>query len=652
MMIHWTDYPERVETFGELLSILETLDRHETESGFTAPDFQKERGRVTAYTVHLHEQQHQFHPRLDQMPGLERLLDRFGIDGYPTLTQGQSRELHRRVANALNCDGTALNTMTFTAIIDALEPASQPQPAIRTFGDFLANVRGVEQAAASARAHAFGDEPGSNYWRMQAAVFEADADYRMHPSFSLLEAYVNRVYGEFTYTNLLKLRGEVCGLRHRGTREADELPVEEVAALLNCPRTEVSADMPNAECRVNTAPNCVEPPSQYVDAAMRALPAALNNAPQPRGVNDPAGRRGATYAILRQCLERASHNRDAAEWAIHRHAQAGRLEAAPGRTTTPAVVDGGGWSVRPVTGRTYDRERCLLWATPSLWEWWKAVENGQPVCGATVSANPPIPPVTNTAPQPQVGYTMNDIRDLLRYKREYVQYEAWCRSTFKPVLKAGEVGLRAASLAFSAPQPGRLSDESASALAVYRRLLRESLKVLNKELDEQGLLFFVGEVADRHKRQIAELWSISTDEFGQLFDGNPEPIQAADVTPVVKIIVPNEPPSAVTGPNQVPAGNPPGFTRPARNEGGRPKLGEGPMATAQEKALRNVYELVRGEVQSGWGPKRLVSHFRNRNDFRQRVKDAGKAFDESLFKNALAWIKENPNQETGSGNVS
>jgi hypothetical protein len=648
MMIHWTDYPERVETFGELLSILETLDRHEMESGFTAEDFQKERGRVTAYTIdfHPHNCQHQFHPRLDQMPGLERLLDHFGVDGYPTLTQGQARELRRRTAKAINCDGAAFNAMSFKAIMDALELAAQPHLAIRTFGDFLANVRGVEQAAASARAHAAGDEPGSGYWRMQAAVFEADADYCKHPSFPHLEAHVNRAHGEFTYTNVLKLRGEVCGLRHCGTREADELPVEEVAAILKCPGTEVSTVMPNAERRVNTTPKCVEPPNQNVDAAMRALPAALNNAPQPRGVNDPAGRRGAAYAILRQCLERASHNRDAVEWAIHRHAEVGRLEAAPGRTTTPGVYRDGGWATPPVTNLTYDRELCLLLAMPSLWDWWKAVENGQPVSGATVSANPPIPPVTNTAPQPQVGYTMNDIRDLLRYEREYVQYEAWCRSTFKPVLKADEFGIRAASLALSAPQPGRLSEESASVLAVYRRLLRESLKVLNKELDEQGLLYFVGEVADRHKRQIADLWSISTDEFGQLFDGNTEPIQAADVTPVVKIIVPNEPPSAVTGPNQVPAGNPPGFTRPARNEGGRPKLGEGSKATTEDKALRNVYELVRAAVQPGWGPSTLYRHFRDNKDFKDRVKEAQKNFDEPLFKNALAWIKENPDQET------
>jgi hypothetical protein len=92
--------------------------------------------------------------------------------------------------------------------------------------------------------------------------------------------------------------------------------------------------------------------------------------------------------------------------------------------------------------------------------------------------------------------------------------------------------------------------------------------------------------------------------------------------------------------------------KPERKEGGRPKLGEGPNATPQDRALRNVYELIRGVAQPGRGPKGLLRHFRDNKDFKERVKVAGKDFDEALFKNALAWIKENPDQETESGNDS
>jgi hypothetical protein len=272
MAVHWTDYPERVETFGDLLSILETLDRHEMESGFTAPDFQPERRRLTAYKVNSTPAGWRLCPDLDKMLGLERLLDRFDIDGYSTLTQSQARELRRRAARALNRDGTTVNALTFTEIADTLDAAECPpvpttasaSPAavrITTFGDFLANVRCVEEAAASLRANAdsMNGEPGTGYWRIQAAVYEADAEYRKHASFPYLEAHVNRLYGPFNYDNLLRVRGEVCAAKHCGSTQADQLAIEEVVTVLGCPGAP-PADPPRATTpshQVNTRPASV-----------------------------------------------------------------------------------------------------------------------------------------------------------------------------------------------------------------------------------------------------------------------------------------------------------------------------------------------------------------------------------------------------------
>lgn len=599
MGVHWSEYPERVETFGELLSILETLDRHEMEHGFSAEWFDKERKRLTAYTVDFHNRQHQFHPNLDQMPGLERLLDHFAINGYPALTQRAARELRLQAAHALNRDAAALNAMTFTAIMDALKPAPPPTPAIRTFGDFLADVRAVEQCAAGARANVHGDEPGSGYWRIQAAVYEATAEYRKHPSFPHLEAHVNRVYGDFTSANLLRLRGEVCALRHCGTREVDELPVEAVAALLNCPGTEASADVPKpTEQRVDTTPSSKEPPGSSVDEAMCALPSVLNNEPELRYFHDPMKRRGAEYAILRQRMQEKGHQRDAAEWAIHRHVEAGRLDASPRRTSGPVQgwLDGG--SMMPLTNRLdSDRERCLLWANESLWEWWKNERNPE------------------AAPQP-TDYTMADIRALLVYEREMAKFEADQRALGTSTSVAA-LHNRVMAAALNTPISPRLALDRAFGIAVFRQLSVQSENIFRRPLDERGLLHFIGEVADRQQQPLEVLLAQPVARFEELWNApaQKQPLPAQQVT-------------ATNQANRTEGKTP--------QTGGRPKLGEGPKATKQDKALRNVYELVRRVLQPGMGAKALKAHFSKDKDFRARVAEAGREFDDALFRAARA----------------
>lgn len=245
--VHWTEFPEQVEGFGDLLSILETLDRHDDEEGFTGQNFESE-SDDSAYTVDLHDEQYRFNPRLDRMPGLERLLDLFGVDDSFTLVE--IRELRRRVMSALKLDRAAIGAMTFIQIAGALDEAARPVSpaspptdstppscAVLTFGELLANVRSVEEAAAATRAEAdtMSGAPGSMHLRIQAEFFEADAEYKKHLAFPALEAYTNAHYGLVTFENLVRVRGAICELLRCGSSDADLLSLDEAIQILDCP---------------------------------------------------------------------------------------------------------------------------------------------------------------------------------------------------------------------------------------------------------------------------------------------------------------------------------------------------------------------------------------------------------------------------------
>ncbi len=688
MAVHWTDYPERVETFGELLAILETLDRHEMESGFTAQDFQKECSRPAAYTVDFEDQQRKFHPRLDRMPGLERLLDRFNIDGYPALTQREARELRRRITMSINRDGENLNKMRFIEIADSLDAAEcKPKPAT------LPAPQPNNSSQASEHHPSRGN--GTIIFDEGAVVLEARTSaFRLVVAIDELLAFARARYWEVLnprrdidedeWHELVNLEGRVVGLlaivadgriqfqsqpnsrssqsrmlytagtglpyffcgqgrsinrddrwepKMLALRAAVQTVVQEEVSGRNDVQRQtrmsshhsIEGNMPMqipATSQVNTCPVSVEPPLLYVEAAMRALPSVLNNAPHPQGFDNPARRRGAEYCILRQGLESASHNRDAAEWAIHRHAEAGRLEAAPSLTSTPGVLTSGGWTVKPVTNHTFDRERSLMWATAALWDWWDAINNGQiPLEGMSRNANTMALTDGNQSVEPQASFTLDDLRDLLRFQREQREHNEWYRASSRTITTPTELWRRNVECAWRAVTPSRLTLEQAVMLPVYHDLLEAASAMGKIVLDEPTLLHLVGRVALRHNHKLEVMWPLFLEEFGRLMGVSSDRTDSSE------------------NPGE-------------ESKGGRPKLGEGPKATTQEIALRNVYDLIRAERQEGWGPKTLMCHFRDDKEFKIRVKEAGQKWGERVFKNALAWIQDNPDQKTQSGNVS
>ncbi|HJZ59268.1 MAG TPA: hypothetical protein VKE74_30265, partial [Gemmataceae bacterium] len=143
----------------------------------------------------------------------------------------------------------------------------------------------------------------------------------------------------------------------------------------------LGADSPSAPRHagrqpIDTRPKCHDPLARFIDAAERDAPGAVNDL---FAVSSSAARDGVVrYTLVREKLEAMKHRRDAAEWAIFRHVEQGRLVAEPGVDYLPQVIRLG----EPSDGRgqalNYTREGCHLRPTQAFWEWWKQQEEAPP----------------------------------------------------------------------------------------------------------------------------------------------------------------------------------------------------------------------------------------------------------------------------------
>src|SRR5262245_54411954 len=122
MAMHWTEFPERVEKFGDLFAIYETLDQHKNFDFECFPDHAPK----GAYTVDMRGRKWVVTPHPHRMPGLERLLELLERDGHYTLTLDLMRELRRHLMVSRNVNRSAVNAMTFHEVADALEHADRP----------------------------------------------------------------------------------------------------------------------------------------------------------------------------------------------------------------------------------------------------------------------------------------------------------------------------------------------------------------------------------------------------------------------------------------------------------------------------------------------------------------------------------------------
>src|SRR5262245_8697398 len=117
MAMKWTDFPKRVELFGDLFSIYSTLDKHRAFDFECFPDDREK----AAYSVEQEEGKWVIVPRPDRMPGLERLLDRLEREGHYSLTLDLLRELRVRVSDARKIGRAAVNALTITEVAHALD---------------------------------------------------------------------------------------------------------------------------------------------------------------------------------------------------------------------------------------------------------------------------------------------------------------------------------------------------------------------------------------------------------------------------------------------------------------------------------------------------------------------------------------------------
>jgi hypothetical protein len=190
-------------------------------------------------------------------------------------------------------------------------------------------------------------------------------------------------------------------------------------------------------------------------------------------------------------MEGEGHKLDAVEWAIHVHVEAGRLEAAPGLHATPVVLSTDGTSQREKPN--YDRERCVLWANESLWNW---------------TENELYPKAEPAPPE----YVLADIRALLVYEREMAKFEERQRA-LDPISSVNALHNRVMVSALNAQLSPRLSRERAYGIAVYRELVLWSESLFKRPLDENSLLYIVGEVAACNNQALEEMWTYTVGEF-------------------------------------------------------------------------------------------------------------------------------------------
>lgn len=130
MALHWTDFPERIESFGELFSILESLSHDVRHRRIFMGMHGKETQR-SAYKVEHTPGTSYLQPRPERMPGWDRIATFAERNHLPELSYELLRLIRGRVSEVLDLPSTDVNQLTLEQVADALEasdrdPDSEP----------------------------------------------------------------------------------------------------------------------------------------------------------------------------------------------------------------------------------------------------------------------------------------------------------------------------------------------------------------------------------------------------------------------------------------------------------------------------------------------------------------------------------------------
>src|SRR2546430_967961 len=128
MAVHWTDFPERVEKFGDLFSICETFEHDLSADLIHSGSCEKENDE-SAYTVEFMGGG-QFLPRPDRIPGWDQLATHIEREVGSEVSLGALRVIRGFVSEVRDVPIAAVNEMTITEVVEALDE-DRRQPADR-----------------------------------------------------------------------------------------------------------------------------------------------------------------------------------------------------------------------------------------------------------------------------------------------------------------------------------------------------------------------------------------------------------------------------------------------------------------------------------------------------------------------------------------
>ena len=147
----------------------------------------------------------------------------------------------------------------------------------------------------------------------------------------------------------------------------------------------------------------------------------------------------------------------------------------------------------------------------------------------------------------EAPYTLRDILELLNYRVRLAKYEVRSQSVIKPIY-SDQPGRSATTQAHSAmmwsalnyPQPGRLTEERAPTLPLYRRLLKTARRDYESDLDSTLLPVILSDVIAGTSKTLNETWDMIAEDFDRFWTESQKlslvaPPQAAIAAPAMTL---------------------------------------------------------------------------------------------------------------------
>ena len=134
MATHWTDFPHRVEKFGDLFTSFETLE-HDLRANLINFGSCEKESVESAYEVEFLRRGDEFVPRPDRIPGWDELatFTERHLSHPPSVAC--LRQVRSMALEALDAPIATVNEMSIAAVVKTLDEASR-RPAEED-GDFL-----------------------------------------------------------------------------------------------------------------------------------------------------------------------------------------------------------------------------------------------------------------------------------------------------------------------------------------------------------------------------------------------------------------------------------------------------------------------------------------------------------------------------------